>query len=229
MQKFFAFTLAAASLAVLPSVASATTVVVIPGNPAAPTSNFQNPGFEATSGYTITTSDNGTSVIVAFTTTDLSAPDFANLYFETQALDTTMGSNLGFEASSTAVNDAFVPNTGMKYLLTGLTGFNSAEAVGLTSKTLTVTLPNSFFLTDPLGIGFPKTPSGTDVSLHLSQTFGYSVVGGSTYFPRPQELGLATVSAASPVPEPAGLSYMALSGLGLLAEAGRRVRGRKRE
>jgi hypothetical protein len=218
---------AAAAFIAVPSIASATTVVVIPGNPIAPIGNFQSPGNEATSGYTITTTDNGTSVIVSFTTTDLNALDFANLYFETQALDVNMGSNLGFEASGTAVNDAFIPG-GSNFLLTGLTGFSSVETFAPGSKTITVTLPNSFFLTDPLGMGFPTTISGTDTSLHLSQAFGYSVVGGSGNFPRPQELGLATVTAASPVPEPAGLSYMALSGLGLLAEAGRRLRGRKR-
>ena len=51
------------------------------------------------------------------------------------------------------------------------------------TDTLTVNIPNAFFLTDPLGMGFTKTPNGTDVSLHLSQSFSYSVVGGGANFP----------------------------------------------
>jgi hypothetical protein len=227
MQKIHVLALAAITALAFPSLASATTVVTIAGDPNAAISNFQNPGNTATSPYTITTSDNGTQVVVALTTTDLGALDFANLYFETVASDVSMGSNLGFEASGSAVNDAFFPDTGQKFS-TALAGFSSSETFTATSKTITVTIPNSFFLTDPDGIGFPPTPDGTDVSLHLSQSFGYSVVGGSADFPRPQELGLATVSSASPVPEPAGLEYMVISGLAALVGTGRRFYGRLR-
>jgi hypothetical protein len=228
MQNRLILSLAATALLILPSIASATTIVTIAGDPNAPTSNFQNPGNTATYGYTITTSDNGTQVVVAVSTSDKNAQglDFANLYFESTANDATTGSNVGFEASGTAVNDAFDPNTGVKYS-TAMPGFSSTEVDDGTNKTITVTIPNVFFLDDPDGIGFAKTPAGTDVSLHLSQSFGYSVVGGSADYPRPQELGLAEVDAPAPVPEPAGLTYMALSGFGLLAEAGRRLRGRR--
>ena len=115
MQKIHVLALAAITALAFPSLASATTVVTIAGDPNAAISNFQNPGNTATSPYTITTSDNGTQVVVALTTTDLGALDFANLYFETVASDVSMGSNLGFEASGSAVNDAFFPDTGQKF------------------------------------------------------------------------------------------------------------------
>lgn len=199
-----------AALAV-PLVSYADTVTIA-ADPNAPTSNFQNPGNTATVGYTINTSGNGTSVIVAVSTTDLAhALPFANLYFETDAYDTTQGSNLGFEASATGVTDAFIPSTGARdYNTTAANGFSSVETIQNGVETITVTLPDSYFETDPDGLGFPLTTDGA-VSLHLSQSFSYSVVGGSTYYPRPDELGLADVGASSVTPEPPSAQYMVLA------------------
>jgi len=235
MKNRLIFSFAAAALLALPSVAFAD--AVIPKDSSALQGNFGqcaahacDPGSTAQVGYTITTSDNGTSFIVAVSTTDANALPFANLYFDTIASTPGTGSNLGFEVSATAVNDAFYPNTGQKYTATVTapgSGFSSVETNVGGTETITVTIPNSYFLTDPDGF-FTPTPDGTLVSLHLSQSFGYSVVGGGANFAAPVELGDAIVSAAaSPVPEPAGLTYMALSGFGLLAEAGRRLRRRK--
>jgi hypothetical protein len=64
---------------------------------------------------------------------------------------------------------------------------------------------------------FANTPGGTLVSLHLSQSFSYSVAGGGANFPAPVELGDAVVSAASPAPEP---NSLLLLGTGMIAAAG---------
>ena len=80
-------------------------------------------------------------------------------------------------------------------------------------------IPNAFFLTDPTRHpGFHEDlPTAQRTFRCISRNLSaYSVVGGSGNFPAPAELGLATVNASA-VPEPAGLTYMALSGFGLLA------------
>ena len=83
----------ATCVALFSSVSIFADTVTIAGDRNAPTSNFQNPGNTATSGYTITTSGAGGYVVVALKTNDLTAPDFANLYFESVASDMTMGLN----------------------------------------------------------------------------------------------------------------------------------------
>jgi hypothetical protein len=70
--------------------------------------------------------------------------------------------------------------------------------------------PSGFIATKSAG-----SPPERLVSLHLSQSFSYSVVSGSRNYPAPDELAAAIVSAA--VPEPAS---MALFGFGLCALAG---------
>ncbi len=198
--------------------AVATANVTIAADPNAATSNFQSPGSTATVGYTIQTSDNGTNFEVLLTTSDPAALQFANLYFDTIASTPNTGSNLGFEFGATTANDdAFDPNTSTKYSLTG-TGVTAifTNIGGVT--TADITIPNSFFLTNPENMPFSVTPSGTLVSLHLSQSFGYSVVGGSANFSAPVELGDAVVGAAAATPEPGYLALLALGlgGLGFL-------------
>ena len=210
--------LASAAPITIPCTTTTCAPVIIAADPNAPTSNFGSPGNTATVGYTIQTSDDGTGFKTVVTTADPSALQFSNLYFDSIASTPNTGSNVAFEVIN---NRAFDPNKGIFFDLTG-TGFTFSDTVVNGVSTITSFIPNSFFLNDPLGIGFAKTPQGTLVSLHLSQSFSYSVVGGSGNFTAPTELGAFAISSASPVPEPATLEYLALSGLGLLTGAGRR-------
>jgi hypothetical protein len=232
MNRSFLSCLAGALALALPLTAHANTVTIT-GDPSAPTGNFGTGGNTATYGYTITLSDDGTSVIAVLTTA-LSTPfDFTNLYFDSWVESPTeLGSTIGFETSGTAVNDAFIPGVnGSNTSLASLTGFSAVETFTANDKTITVTLPNTFFLDDPLNMGFVKTPEGDEISLHISQSFGFSAVGQSTAFPLPDELGVAEITeppVASPVPEPAGLDYMAISGIVAALGASRRAMQRLR-
>ena len=200
------------------------TPVVIPGDATAANGNFGSPGNTANVGYNIYVRDDGSFFYVLATTTDPNALPFENLYIDTIASTPNTGSNFGVEVTN---HRAFIPG-GSGYTELNGTGFIFATATTAGVYGIEASIPNSFFLTDPLGMGFAKTPNGTLVSVHLSQTFSYSVVGGNALYPAPVELGDAIVGSTAPVPEPATLEYMALSGLGALSFAGRRLINRLR-
>jgi hypothetical protein len=214
-QEKYLTALAFAAVAVLATSTAHAGTVTIAEDSGAAIGNFQSPGSTATTGYTITTSDDGTNFDVVLMTANPNALSFANLYFDTIASTPNTGSNLGFEFSSNSANsDAFDPDTSTKFSLAG-TGVTSAFNVDSNGTTASIAIPNSFFLTNPDGMPFADTPDGTLVSLHLSQSFGYSVVGGSANFAAPVELGDAVVSSSTP--EPASLSLLGLSICGLVA------------
>ena len=199
------------------------TPVSIAGNPGAPTGNFGTPGTQSTSPYNIYVRDDGSYFYVLVTTTDSTAPQFANLYIDTIASTPGTGSDLGFEVTN---DRAFIPGVpGYFSPSSSDFSFGTGSAGGVYG--ITAAISNSFLMTDPLHMGFATTPDGTLVSLHLSQSFGYSVVGGGANYPAPIELGAAVVGS-SPVPEPASIEYMFLSGLGVLSFAGRRAISRLR-
>jgi hypothetical protein len=225
MQKRFLLSFAAAALLAIPSAAFAGTVTIT-ADPNAPTNNFGTGGNTNAYAYTITTSDDGTSVIVALTTSTSTPYDFANLYFDSNAFSSPyLGSTIGFEVAGSTVNDAFIPGVNGSNVSAG-PGVTSVETTNGATKTITVSIANSFFENPPADLDFAATPVNGYVSLHISQSFGYSAVGQSTDFSKPAELGL--VQLHSPVPEPAGIDYMAISGLVALAGAGRRLYGRLR-
>jgi hypothetical protein len=172
--------------------------VTIGQDPNAATGNFQAPGTTATVGYTINVSDDGTNFYVALATADPTAQPFANLYFDTIASTLNTGSNLGFEFGQN-FQDTFIPGVnGSNQPITG-TGVTSVFTVDANGTSVLVTIPNLYFLLNPLEQNFTPTPEDTLVSLHLSQSFGYSVVGGGGNYPAPVELGDAAVSST---PEP---------------------------
>lgn len=201
------------------------TPVSIAYNPSAPNGNFGSPGTTNTSAYNIYTRDDGNYFYVLVTTTDSSAPIFSNLYFDTIASTPGTGSNLGFEVTN---GRAFIPGVS-GYFTPSSSDFSFGTANSDGTIGITAAISNNFFLNDPLGMGFAKTPGGSLVSLHLSQSFGYSVVGGGANYAAPVELGAAIVgTATSPVPEPATIEYMALSSLGAIGIIGRRLRNKIR-
>jgi hypothetical protein len=182
-------------------------------NPAAPVSNFSTPTNENSEvAYDIYTRGDLNYVYVGLTTASNYAGglNFANLYFDTNNA-TSAGSDLVFEVLNQRVLDPNVLNpfnyteagSDIHYALTA--GSVSAPSV------LEFAVPKSFFMTDPLGVGFPLAT--TDVQLRLSQSFGYSVAGGTSY--GPDRLGVVAV------PEPAtvilgGISMVVVLGVGLV-------------
>lgn len=185
---------------------------------------FGNPGQTAKVGYSITTFEDGTNFHTTFSTTNPTAQNFANIYFDTQSSRNTH-SNLGFEITN---DRAFIPGQSGYYNLAGTGISETSKTVGGV-LTIEQIIPNSFFLTDPTGIGFVTTLPGEAVTVHFAQAFGYDVVGGSLNFSLPNELGGASIPGeASPVPEPASLEYMAIAGLGLASTWARRMLSKKR-
>ena len=202
------------------SVAQAGTITIAQDSNAA-VGNFQSPGTQATVGYTITTHDDGTNFYVDLVTTDSAAMPFANLYFDTIASTPGTGSNLGFEFGQNA-GDAFIPGvSGSNISLPGGLGVSSVFTVADGVTTANLIIPNSFFLINPLGMNVAPTPAGTLVSLHLSQSFGYSVVGGGTNYPAPVELGAEIVGSSVPEPVSIALFGIGLCGIGLLKKFAR--------
>jgi hypothetical protein len=124
--------------------------------------------------------------------------DFANLYFST---DLSQGSTVGFEANNSR---AFIPGVSGYYNYTASSGIVLDDTSTGSQYSIEFSVPFSFFTSDPLGMGFPLAT--TDVQLRLSQTFGYSVAGGSAYgdgrfgdftpqAPEPSTLTLAGLAA----------------------------------
>jgi hypothetical protein len=190
-------------------------------NPAAPNGNFAAPTNEAADvGYSIYTASDA-NYWYGFFQADpagggAKVATFANLYFDLDPANGN-GSDLGFELSPTT-QDVFIP---------GISGSNT-----LTSDILTASSPDGDSFEVGIPISYFTTPFGSlpyysgqqfvsadspDLVLRLSQTFGYSVAGGSSY--GPDRLGLQALQVS--VPEPVTLSIF---GVGLVGAAALRRR-----
>jgi hypothetical protein len=178
-------------------------------NTAAPSGNFQSPTTESNAiGYSVYVADQG-GYLYGFlqgSTPPGGVPvgAFANVYFGIKG--DPQGSIFGFELSSSSQH-AFTPG--------------AAGSVPITVPFATVgnniefAIPNAFF-EGPMGL--PNTTfanAGDQITFRLSQSFGYSVAGGSDY----DEDGLGTVTISADAPEPATWAMMLLGffGIGFMA------------
>jgi hypothetical protein len=132
------------------------------------------------------------------------AQQFANLYF---------GGNtsVGFEVTN---NRAFIPGVPGYTSLSSLVG-TSNEVFWASNFTgseyvIEMAVPISFFATDPLSMGFaPLTgaPGADFTRISLSQSYGYSVAGGQSFY------GTNRLGAFTGVPSPAAAGLLGLGGL----------------
>ena len=176
----------------------------------AATGNFGSPS-NITQGasYSIRVRGDGSYLYVLLTITGAagsSGGNFANLYFDTNP-SAADGSDVGFEV------------TNNRYFIAGVPGYFDASAYltyDSTSNpgTIELAIDNLFFTSGPqAGVGFPNGyPVATsDVTLRLSQSFGYSVAGGASY--GPDRLGTASVLSAVPEPSSVALALLSLAAL----------------
>ena len=181
--------------------------------PGAPNGNFGNPSPATDVGYSIyQTSTNGFYYGAVQVN---SAPNgivgtFANLYFDLDPANNN-GSDLGFEIGLNGQN-AFIPGVGSPHPISGLT-----VKSGNGGNTLEFSIPISDFTTPIAGLSYAPgqvfPSAGDQITLRLSQSFGYSVAGGAAY--GPNRLGAVTLVATTAVPEPASFAVLGLGLLGL--------------
>jgi hypothetical protein len=194
---------------------------VVAYNSAAPNSNFGAPTGEAANiGYSIyLAAANG--YVYGYLKTNAagggtSAGAFANLYWDIDP-GPYNGTDIGFELSATTQN-FFIPGGTNYGHVSGITVAVSADGSGLEFS-----IPNSFFTTAITGVSYTSAPSGTigdEVTLGLSQSFGYSVAGGAAAYGA-DRLGSVILAAPAAVPEPMTWAMM-VGGFGLVGAAMRR-------
>ncbi len=187
----------------------------VDGDPNAPTSNFGDPSNTATNPYNISTVRDGDFVYGFLQTKSADALPFANLYFDLDAA-TRSGSDLGFELSANNGASAFIPGVDGKVTLSGIT---TAFVAG---QGFEFSIPTSYFSSKIAGLNYnPALTFSGSARLNLSQSFNYSVAGGTGY--GVNRLGVVDVAAA--VPEPATWA-MLLIGFGMMGGAMRYRRKR---
>lgn len=180
-------------------------------NSAAPTSNFGAPTNETVGAAynTYFRIDAGWVYFAVATngTGGTSAGNFANLYISSN----NAGSGIGMQVTG---DTFFIPSTSQPFA-------NSSLPVGQravwdeTPGVIELAIPFSFFQNDPLGMNFATTPNGGTVRWNLSQSFGYSVAGGQSFY-GDDRLGAGVI----PVP---GAGMIAFAGMAIAAGRRRRA------
>lgn len=139
--------------------------------------------------------------------------DFWNIYLDTNPL-TASGSDLGFELQN---NRAFIPGVAGYYNDIDLFGVVSAVTAGPSGGGVEFAIPISYLMGDPQGIGFQEIGAGNEfLRLNLSQAWGYSVIGGQSFYGS-DRLGMVQV-----VPEPGTMAALGLGALALLRRRNRK-------
>ncbi|MBC8089351.1 MAG: PEP-CTERM sorting domain-containing protein [Phycisphaerae bacterium] len=150
---------------------------------------------------------------------------FANLYFSLRSGPGpfgSSGSSIGFEIPN---DRAFKPGGACCFNDNGsnLIRFATSSSAG-NPDVLESAIDMSVFLGNALNVtGYNVDPNAVGVRLNLSQTFGYSVVGGATYGDPATGPALGYVSTQSVVPEPSTYALM-FAGLAAVGVAARRRR-----
>jgi PEP-CTERM motif len=174
--------------------------------------NFGAPGSTTTgASYDIYTRGDATYAYVLVRingNAEASPGSFANFYFGTGS-SAMGGSDVGFEVTNANV---FSP---------GVSGSLSTADTGIVfawlddCSAIEFAVPFAYFETDPQGIGFtPTTATDPNIILRLSQSFGYSVAGGSASYGA-NRLGVIVDPIATAVPEPASIAMLGVGMLGL--------------
>ena len=186
-------------------------------DPAAPTSNFGAPtNRNNETAYTVQTGIDANFFYVDVTATPpagASVDQFANLYLG----GPTISNGIVIEATNSRFQ--ITGSGGPYYSLLG-TGY-SYTAV---PNDIALAIPLSFLEIDAQGSGKTNYNAGDLIRVSLSQSFGYSVAGGPTYYPAVTRLGAQVIPAspsAAAVPE-LGVWMMMITGFGVVGLAMRR-------
>ncbi|MDY0743226.1 PEP-CTERM sorting domain-containing protein [Paucibacter sp. R3-3] len=144
---------------------------------------------------------------------------FANLYFRLYYGGSGSYSSIGFETTN---DKAFYPNTGASVYDTAANLIQTAVFTGTSADpdVIEVAIDLSVFTQNALGVaGFTGVPAGQTpdgIVMTLSQSFGYSVAGGTANYGA-NALGAVPLPQAATVPEPASLALvgLAMAGMGV--------------